>query len=301
VKPLDWDDLRVFLAVARAGRFSAASQRLQFDHSTIARRIDRLEQALNTKVFDRSPFGVTLTAQGLAVLTHAERVETRVLEATEEIGHEPLKPSGTVRIATPEAFGSGLIVENLHILRRNYPDIHLELIPSAHPVSLSKREADMIIDLERPPRGQVKARKLFDCRMGLYASSNYVLKHGLPKSAAELANHVFVWYPPDLLVGGKFDLLKEIVPDARMIFRSSSIVAQQHAVVAGCGIGLLHHFSAGSDDQLIPVLPNLSVLRTYWVLFHARQEKVARIRAVISFLEDIVKFDGGAIDVSNAD
>ena len=82
---------------------------------------------------------------------------------------------------------------------------------------------------------------------------------------------------------------------------SSSIVAQQHAVFAGCGIGLLHHFSAGSDDQLIPVLPNLSVLRTYWVLFHARQEKVARIRAVISFLEDIVKFDGGAIDVSNAD
>jgi DNA-binding transcriptional LysR family regulator len=295
----DWDDLRVFLAVARTGRLSVAAQQLQFDHSTIARRIDRLEKALDAKIFDRSPVGVKLTSHGVLMLSHAERIEAEMLEITEGLNSEFIKPAGHVRLAAPEAFGSCFIAIKADLLHKLYPDIQLELIPNTQFVSLSKREADIVITANLPPKGRLKVRKLCDCSLGLYASESYVTTHGIPHAVEELADHAFVRCSEDQLQRAEFQPLNQFLAEARIVFRSRSVVARQNAVAAGLGIGLIHTFLAEEDPRLVRILPDIVVHRPYWLLFHADRQRVPRIRAVVSFLNELVKSNRQALAVTS--
>jgi molybdate transport repressor ModE-like protein len=101
---MNWDDLRVFLAVARHGSLVAAARRLSMDHTTVARRLSALEAAMAVRLVDRSPAGAALTDAGTALLDHTERIEAEVLAAAEWLGAADQQLSGTVRLATPEAF-----------------------------------------------------------------------------------------------------------------------------------------------------------------------------------------------------
>ena len=284
----DWDDLRIFLAVARTGRISAAARRLNCDQSTVTRRIERLEKDMRTTLLFRSTGGADLTLAGARLLEHAERIEAEVLEASGSFEGDAAHPSGVVRMATPEAFGLFLLANNLDWLRKNYPDVRLELVTATAHVSLSKREADIQVSLHRPERGRLVVRKLSDFRLGLYASRSYLELHGWPQSAAELSSHDFVWYVDDLLEPDEFRYLNEVVSKANIVFRSSSIIAQQHAVSQGVGIGLLHKFMARTDSSLVPILPEIGVGRTYWMVMHNNQQVAPRIRAVLNFLDEVM-------------
>ena len=286
---INWDDLRYFLAVARAGRLSGGAMTLRCNQSTVARRIDRLEETLNTRLLFRSTGGVSLTSPGMLLMEHAERVESQLMGAAEAFDGDAQHPSGVVRIATPEAFGSFLVARHIHLLHETYPDVQLELIPSAQPVSLSKREADLMVSLHRPEHGRLKVRKLADYRLSLYASRDYIAKHGMPTSVEDLQKHQFVWYIDDLLQSNEFRYLRQLVDDAQIAFSSSSIVAQHEAVTSGVGIGLMHRFMAASDDRLIPILPDVTIDRTYWVMYRTDQQGVSRIRAVLSFLDRLMQ------------
>jgi DNA-binding transcriptional LysR family regulator len=292
---INWDDLRYFLAVARAGRLSAGAQALKCNQSTVARRIDRLEETLNTRLLFRSTGGVSLTSPGMLLLEHAERVESQLLGAAESFDGDAQHPSGIVRVATPEAFGSFLVARNIHLLHESSPDVQLELIPSAQPISLSKREADLMVSLHRPQQGRLKVRRLADYRLSLYASRDYVARYGMPTSPDELQKHKFVWYIDDLLQANEFRYLRQIVADAQIAFSSSSIVAQHEAVTSGVGIGLMHRFMAATDDRLIPLLPDVTIDRTYWVMYRTDQQGVSRIRAVLSFLDRVMQLNRASL------
>src|SRR5690606_4101527 len=142
--------LRVFLAVARSGGFTAASQRVGLDLSTAARRIDRLEEALAVKLFDRYPTGVALTPQGVSIFAHAERVEARIADAADRLSGQATEPPGPDRITTPEELGTAFIVRHIEAIRQAYPRIRLELLTGPHLASLSKREADIQIAPGKP-------------------------------------------------------------------------------------------------------------------------------------------------------
>lgn len=289
MKSLDWDDLRVLLAVARAGRFSAASQRLQYDHSTIARRIDRLEQALNSAVFHRTPFGVSLTAEGSLILAYAERIENKIIEVTEASNSYIPNVAGSVRVAAPEALGVNLIIRNLPSLHKKYPNIRLELVPDGYPISISKREVDILISFQRPANSQLRTRKLSGYTLGLYATQNYLTKHGTPRSIHDLRHHVLLWTIESQRSANETAYLNQIVAHTKKAFRSTSIIALQNATSSGLGIGLLHRSSACQDDRLISILPKVSIDRAYWIALCEVNCKVPRIQAVLTFLEEIVK------------
>jgi DNA-binding transcriptional LysR family regulator len=288
-KAIDWDDLRVFLAAARTGRLSAAARKLALDHTTVSRRIAELEDALGARLVDRSPAGITLTRQGADLLAHAERIEAELLVVSQNLGGQATRLSGTVRLATPEAFGSWLVAANMDMFRAKHPEIELELIPESRTISLSKREADIVVSLQRPPRGRVFFRKLADYRLGLYASESYLAARGRPGSMEDLRGHDFVWYIDDLIQIPEFRYLDQVVSDAKVVFRSSSIIAQQNAVAAGLGMGLLHHFAARGDQRLVRIFPDVNVNRTYWSILHADYKQIPRVRAVLAFLEELVK------------
>jgi DNA-binding transcriptional LysR family regulator len=284
----NWDDLRLFLAVAREGRLLAAARRLTMDHSTVGRRISALETDVGLRLFDRSTRGVALTEAGQVLLEHAERVEAELLGAQVALGKAEETATGAVRLATPEAFGTYLVAPNIPLLRARHPGIQLELAPESQAVSLSKREADIAVTLKRPARGKMVARKLTDYRLGLYASSDYLAEHAPIDSLEDIRQHALVWYIDELIDLPELRYVDQIATGAQSVFRSSSIAAQQAAVAAGVGLGVLHIFAAEQDPRLVRVLPQLDVSRTYWLVLHMDMQRLPRIRAVVDFLKHLV-------------
>ncbi len=291
---LNWDDLRIFLAVAREGGLMPAARKLNVDHSTVARRLSALETAVGARLVDRSPRGVRLTDAGGTLAEYAERIEGETLAAGMRLGGADQQPSGVVRIATPEAFGVWLAAPQVADFYRRYPDIQLELVAKSQTVSLSKRDADIAVTLSRPVQGRLYSRKLVDYRLGLYASRAFLDAAGPIDTMDSLRHLPAVSYIDDLIDIPELRYLDQINPHPRTVFRSSSIVAQQSAVAAGLGVGLLHIFSASQDPALVRVLEqHLCVERSYWLTLHADQRHLPRIRAVVDFLRAIVQEQRG--------
>ena len=287
---LDWDHLRIFIHVARTGRLSAAAERLKLNHTTVARRMSAFEEQVGTRLFDRTPQGVTLTNEGAEMLVHAERIEHEAQTMLARIGGQEALLSGTVRIALPEAFGAFLVAPLLGSFREEHPEIVLELIPETRQVSLSRRDADLIVSTIRPRRGRMFINKLAEFDMGLYGTQAYFDRKGMPASPKSLRDHDFVGFIDDLLQTDDRAPLNQIVEEPNLSFRSSSILSQQGAIRAGVGIGLLHNFAAAGSGGLIAILPDeIRVPRTYWTLVHADLRRIPRIRAVIRFLQRIVR------------
>lgn len=281
----DWDDLRFFLAVARSGRLTAAARRLGADHATVSRRISALETALEAKLFERRPQGYALTAHGERLLAKAEAMETEALAIQSDIGGADMALAGTVRIGAPDGFGATFLAPRLPLLADAYPGLELQLIAMPRLLSLSKREADLAITLAPPKEGKVVARKLCDYRLGLYASRGYLDARPPIRAPEDLFHHRIVGYIDDLIFTPELDYLDEVAKGLRAHVQSSSVVAQMNAVVAGAGVGVIHHFMAEGDERLVPVLPEqVSITRSFWLLLHADLKDVARIRAIVDFL-----------------
>lgn len=283
---LNWDDLRIFLAVARTGRFAAAASRLGIDHTTVARRIGALEGALGTTLIARSPHGAELTTSGKKLLEYAERMESDAIRACESLDETASQISGTVRLATPEAFGSWLVAPNVHRLATQYPRLQLELVSGTQMVSLAKREADIAVVFNRPPKGRLVAQLLAGYTLGLYATREYLTGHPPIHGIDDLRNHRIVWYVEDLLDFPELHFLGEIISETPPGFRSNSVVAQHAAVIAGAGLGVVHAFVAAQDPRLVPVLPGaVRIQRAYWMTLQSDLRHVPRIRAVVNFLK----------------
>lgn len=283
------DDLRLFLAIMREGSMFSASRKLEVDHSTIVRRLTALEQRLGTRLFERSPRGVTPTAAAYNLVEHAERVESELIEAMASLEGQDKDVHGAVRLATPEAFGSIILAPHIQQLRSRHPNLQLELVTDSRSSSLTKREADLAIMLNPPPRGRLITKRLTDYSIGLYGSKDYVSAHGAPASLDDLSRHNFISYIEELVGFPEMIALHQVMPDANIIFRSSSSAAQQSAVANGAGLGMLHSFSARRDAQLVRLLQEeVDVRRSYYLVMHRDLQKLPRVRAVIDFLDELM-------------
>lgn len=283
------DGLRYFLQVAKRGRLTAAADALGVDHTTVGRQIGRLERALGHRLFDRNPTGWTLTDAGHRLLPHAEAVEAAVIAASGLGGAGPGQLDGTVRIATPDAFGAFLLAPGLGPLRQQHPDLDVQIVTSTRNVPLGMREFDVAVTLEGPQRRHALYRKLTDYTLGLYASRSYLEGRGPVDSRADLHDHTLIWYVDDLLDITPLRVLNELLPDQRVSIQANSVAGHWQAAVAGLGIALLPRYLGSQDHRLVPVLSHdLTFNRSYWLAVPRELARLARVRAVIDLLEEIV-------------
>jgi DNA-binding transcriptional LysR family regulator len=290
VAEFDWDNLKTFLAVARTGRLTAAAARLGADHATVSRRVGALEAALEARLFERAPTGYTLTPQGERLLVTAEAIESLTLAAQAEVGGADLSVAGTVRIGAPEGFGSYFLAPRLARLAELHPELEVELVAIPGVLSLSKREADVAVALSRPREGRLLARKLTDYGLGLYGAPAYLRAQPPLLTRADMSRHRFVGYIEDLLYAPELDYMD--APDAEIAvrLRSSNLIAQLRATLAGAGLCVLPHFIAAQERGLERVLPKqVGLQRAFWLLTHADLKAVARVRAVADFIADEVR------------
>jgi len=289
VNAFDWDDLRFFLAVARAGRLTVAARRLEADHTTVSRRISSLESALQAKLFERGPQGYALTEQGERLLAKAESMESQALAVASEVGGADLALSGSVRIGAPDGFGTYFLAPELGTLVERHPDLTLQLVALPRTFSLSKREADIAITLEQPKEGRLVSRKLTDYRLRLYASQAYLDRHGAIDDPSDLAGKTLVTYVPDLVYSPVLDYFTGLEKYTSRRYECASVVAQVEAVRAGVGVGVLHDYAIRRFPELRVVAPSLSFLRTYWLVMHAEVRSLRRVEEVHSFILSRVK------------
>lgn len=281
---MSWDDARFFLAAARAGQFSAAARRLGVDHATVGRRISALEGSLGTRLLERRPTGCVPTRAGERFLDVAERIESEWLRAQGEFAEGSIEMTGAVRVGAPDGFGTLFLAPRLGRLAERHPGLTLQLAPLPRAFSLSRREADIAVTLERPQEGRLAARKLIDYTLGLYAAPAYLDRVGAPASVADLTSHTLVTYVADLLFSPELLFAPDFYgPDFRR-FECASALAQGEAVRAGAGIGILHDYVAAPDRSLTRVLPEVSYERSYWLVTHADAHDLMRVRAVADFI-----------------
>jgi len=286
---MNWDDVRIFLAVARAGQILGAARRLELNHATVSRRIAALERSLGAKLFRRLTTGSELTAEGARFLAAAERIEADMIAARADIADESDEVAGAVRIGAPDGFGVVFLAPRLGELTARHPELTIQLVPVPRSFSLSRREADIAITVERPTEGRLVAAKLVDYSLGLYASRAYVERHGMPATREEIAQHRLVGYVPDLVISPSLDYGPELLPGLQAHFGVSSALGQVEAVRSGAGIGILHSFIARVYDDLVPVTAVAPIRRAYWLVYHETVRPLRRVQAVSSFIAAAVE------------
>jgi DNA-binding transcriptional LysR family regulator len=285
---MDWDDVRMFLAVARTGQILAASKRLGVNHATLSRRVTTLEERLKARLLIRRTNGCELTSEGEIFLHAAERMETEMLRAQASVGHLDRTIAGTVRIGAPDGFGVSFLAPRLGRLIARYPELRIQLVPVPRSFSLSQREADIAITLERPDQGRLVSSKLTDYTLGLYASQTYLANAGMPESVEALKGHPRIGYVEDLIFTPSLDFTGEVMRSWDASFEISTAIGQTEAVRSGAGIGILHDYIARQYPELVRILPAIAIRRAYWTTYHESARDLVRVRTVIDFLQELV-------------
>jgi molybdate transport repressor ModE-like protein len=280
----DWNLVRSFLAITRAGSLTAAARRLKIDYSTLSRRIAALEASLGAPLFDRRTSGSSLTDAGERLLAMAEQMDQLATSAAQEIGAATLQATGAVRIATPDGFGTRFLAPRLGHLSDRHPDLSIELIAMPREFSLSRREADIAVSLTRPNEGRLHARKLTDYGLGLYASPDYLASHPRIRTTADVPSHRFISYIDDLIFSPELDYTHFVSPDLQPAIKSSNLIAQLNSTIAGAGLCVLPFFITQSEPGLVRVLPDFKLVRTFWLVLHSDLRNIARIRAAADFI-----------------
>jgi molybdate transport repressor ModE-like protein len=276
----DWEDIRIFISLARHGSLSAAARALSVNHATVSRRISSLERTLGSRLVERRPDGYVLTQAGTHVLAAANDMETAA--ATLSRGGAGHEPRGLVRISATPGMAQGFLVARLARLAARHPGLDIEVATDLRSVSLERREADIALRFERPRDGDLIARRLLKFGYGFYASPQ------LHRRIGEGAAPEFVGFNEANADIPDAAWLAKAFPRARIAFRADNQVAQAAAAKAGAGIALLPHFIGRADASLVscsfkPMPPT----RELWLVMRRLDRKHLSIRVVLDFLTQV--------------
>ena len=296
---MDWDHLRFFAALVQAGSLAGAARLLQVEHTTVARRLRALEKVMGQALFVRHAGAFKLTQAGQQLLPAVQTMEKAVRgveQAALPEGVDDDHPAGLVRVGATEGLGTVLLANQLARLTLRYPQLSVDLLALPRLLHLSRREADIVISLERPKRGSVIVTKLADYHLYLYGERQYLARLPLVRSSEDLRHHGFVHYVDDLLFSKELQLLDQVFKPERFVFRSTSIVVQYEAVRCVVGLAVLPAFMADRDPTLQRVLPEQArFTRTFWMSMPQEAKAVPRIQAVWRFLKDVVREQQGRL------
>jgi DNA-binding transcriptional LysR family regulator len=286
----DWDDLRIFIAAARAGSLGGAAQRLGVDAATVGRRVARLESTLKSTLVVRSTTGLQLTAAGAQLLDMGLEAES-AMEAAARVTR-PDALAGVVRISASEGFGVALMAPALPALRLASPGLRIELAATSGFLSPTRREVDMAITLAAPDAARLIVEPLTPYQLALYASPAHLARCGMPDTVDDLTRFDIVGYIDDLIYAPELRYLDEVQPGLTPHVASSSIRAQREIIAAGGGIGVLPCFLA---EGLVRVLPSILIERRFWLATHRDVHDTSRLRTVRTWLKSLCETRQGSL------
>lgn len=282
---MNWDDARVLLALGRELTLRRAARELRVDQATVGRRIAAMETDLGSTLFLRTPAGYQLTAVGEMAFEMAEKMEQAALELTRRTRGADNELAGEVRISTTDSLAYDFVIPALRALHLEHPDITIVLNSTSEVVNLSKRETDIAIRNQRPDNPDLILRKLADWPMGLFASIEYLQRHGIPEEGNGFKGHDLVMYEPYWRDRQNPTLVDEPIDQARVVVAVNSSMMVRRSIAEGLGISEIP-IVMGLRDGLQRVWPSRKRSRPYevWMVTHKDLRHTARLRFVINYL-----------------
>lgn len=285
----DWDDIRLFLAVARAESLSGAGRRIKLDAATLGRRIARLEERMGLRLFVKGPQGYALTEEGARLVPHAEAAEQAMAAAAEDLRAGSSGLSGQVRIGAPDGCATFVLPQVVAAIAAAHPGLEIQIVALPRVFNLSKREADMAIAVSPPAAGRLMVQKLTDYHLHLAASRAYLEAHPPIRARADLGAHRFVGYIPDMIFDKELDYLDE-AGGGGVHLASNSVAVQLAWVRQGAGIAVVHDFALPASPELVRVLPDaVRLTRAFWLIRHADDRRVGRLDRVAEMIAQGVR------------
>ncbi|MDP6786937.1 MAG: LysR family transcriptional regulator [Rhodospirillales bacterium] len=259
---MDWDKLRVFHVVAEAGSFTHAAESLNLSQSAVSRQISGLEDSLNMSLFHRHARGLILTEQGELLFRTAREVFAKVTTAESRIRESKERPQGPLRITTTVAFGSVWLTPRIKEFNDHYPEISLSLVLNDGELDLGMREADVAIRMAPPRQPDLIQRHLMTMRYHIYATPEYLRKHGMPKTPEDLDHHQIIAFGEDAEPPvERANWLLEEGPSSgkqrRATLKVNNVYGIYRAVQSGLGIAALPDYMSKEASNLVEVLPEL--------------------------------------------
>jgi DNA-binding transcriptional LysR family regulator len=286
MQDLDWDDLRYFLAVARAGSLSGAARGLGVNHSTVLRRLAGLEARLEVRLFERFQTGYAMTAAGEGLHARLQPVAEQIEALERQLGGLDAALTGTIRITSTDTLVRGLLTPSLAQFRRVHPGIQLQVVVNNSFLNLTKREADVAVRPSNQPPENLVGRAVGLIQTAVYASKKY-LSESARAGLAPTDWSAHPWVAPDEALAhlAQARWLASRVPPERIALRADSLVGMVDAVREGVGLGVLLCLLAEREDELERVAPPPPELDTQvWILTHPDLRRVQRIKALTDHL-----------------
>ena len=277
---MNWDDLRIFLAIAREGTLGAAARKLGQSQPTMGRRLRALELAVGQTLFQRTGEGFVLTEEGTAVLAHAERIEDEAVAFERELDGRDQALIGTLRLSSSDWFGTHMLTPVLAEFATLQPRVTVELLTDARLYSLPRREADMVFRIQPFDDPEVVARRLMDIPYGVY------VKRGAdpPRMGYGRGARVITM---DEAFGGMPDVawLARVLPNAHVAARSNNRDVQARLCALGVGAAVLPRPLGDATQGIERVeLGEEPPARTTWVGYHRDLKRLARLRALLDLV-----------------
>ncbi len=285
-RPIVWDDVRAFLAVARHGTLTAAAGVLGIGIATLSRRIDRLEHSLGVPLFVRQQSGYQLTEEGSELFDRGEALEQAAL-AFESAGGRETQLTGRVRLATAENLANALILPALPDFRRLHPRLMVEVITDIVTVNVHRRDADLAVRMVKPERGNVTIRRLGTLGYGLYAAHSYA-------EMRSFDTHRGVYEDDEIITWGDAQShlpaaqwMERILRGRQPAITITSLSTQVAATRAGLGLAVLPHFLA-RDAGLECLESDIGIDQPIYLVMQSDLAGSPRIRTLADFLIDLV-------------
>jgi DNA-binding transcriptional LysR family regulator len=283
----EWDDVRYFLAASREGSLSGAARALGVDHVTVGRRIAALEERLGAKLLTRTPDGLSATSAGQAIVRQCEAMETSAFDIERLVAGHDSQYSGRIRVTTTEVLATRVIVPELALLRERYPQLQVEILTGIRVLDIARREAEIAVRPVRPTAPSLVCRRLGEFGFALYASRDYLVRHGTPTRGRGLRGHFLISYVGTPASGFGPLFMRESVEGAKIAIRSNDKTVQAGAGAEGLGICELSCIFGDEYPGLVRVWPNEEpILRPVWMVIHEDLRRAARIRLLSSAIAE---------------
>ncbi|WP_422028286.1 LysR family transcriptional regulator [Roseovarius sp.] len=285
---VQWDDLKVFLAVARAESLSRAGRLLKLDPATVGRRVARLEASYGAPLFAKSPTGYALTDAGQRLMTHATRAEQAVEDAADDMAGQAAGISGQIRIGAPDGSANFLLPQVCDRIGRANPGLEIQIVALPRLFNLTRREADMVVAVSPPTAGRLTVQKIADYRLHLAASEEYLREAPPITSLDDLNGHRIIGYIQDMIFDKELDYLGE-AGLTRVDLASNSVAVQMGWIRQGAGVGIMHDFAMPFFPGTRKLLTDqLSLTRAFYLVRPADDRRLDRLnRFAQSFCEAI--------------
>lgn len=281
----NWDDLRLFLVVAREQSLSGAGKVLRLDPATVGRRMARLEKALQVVLFVKSPQGYALTQAGEQLLERAGAVEQAMRGAAVGDVAQSETLSGQIRLGAPDGCANFLLPQVCAAIGRDNPQLDIQIVALPRVFNLTRREADMAIGVSAPTAGRLVVRQVTEYKLHLAASDSYLAQYGAITEREDLKKHRIVGYIPDMIFDRELDYLADLGA-GRVALASNSVSVQVNMLRQGAGVGIVHDFSLPFAPELRRILVDaVSLTRAFYLIRHAddaRNLRLARFADLLS-------------------